>query len=114
MSPSTTTLPTADLSGCVGLASSYNVVVVKVLDTIGVEAMTSLARRMGIHSFDDPDRLGLAVTLGGGEVSLLELSSAYAVLANGGYAVTPQFVSSKRRIPKAPCCATGCASAVSS
>ncbi len=76
------------------LASSYNVVAVKVLDTIGVETMTSLARRMGIHSFDDPDRLGLAATLGGGEVSLLELSSAYAALGNGGYAVTPQFVSS--------------------
>ncbi len=51
------------------LASSYNVVAVKVLDTIGVEAMTQAARRWA-SSFDDPDRLGLAVTLGGGEVSL--------------------------------------------
>jgi len=95
------------------LASSYNVVAVKVLDTIGVEAMTSLARRMGIHSFDDPDRLGLAVTLGGGEVSLLELSSAYAVLANGGYAVTPQFVSSVTDSQGAVLWQQECASAVS-
>ncbi len=95
------------------LASSYNVVIVKVLDTIGVEAMTSLARRMGIHSFDDPDRLGLAVTLGGGEVSLLELGSAYAVLANSGYAVTPQFVSSVTDSQGAVLWQRECASAVS-
>ena len=71
------------------LASSYNLIAVKVLDAIGVEAMTNLARRLGITTFDDPDRLGLAVTLGGGEVRLLELATAYAVFANGGYAIQP-------------------------
>ncbi len=71
------------------LASSYNLVAVKVLDTIGVEAMTGLARRLGITTFDDPDRLGLAVTLGGGEVRLLEETAAYAAFANGGYTVRP-------------------------
>ena len=76
------------------LASSYNVIAVKVLDAVGIENMTSLARRMGITTFDDPDRIGLAVALGGGEVRLLELSAAYAALANGGYAVAPQVVRS--------------------
>jgi 1A family penicillin-binding protein len=71
------------------LASSYNVVAVQVLDTIGVETMTGLARRLGISTFDKADRLGLAVTLGGGEVRLLELAAAYAALANGGRAVQP-------------------------
>jgi 1A family penicillin-binding protein len=76
------------------LASSYNVIAVKVLDSIGVEAMTGLARRLGIATFDDPaviasERLGLAVTLGGGEVRLLELTTAYAAFANGGHAVQP-------------------------
>jgi len=71
------------------LASSYNLVAVKVLDTIGVDAMTGMARRLGITTLDDRDRLGLAVTLGGGEVRLLELSAAYAVLANGGRAIHP-------------------------
>jgi 1A family penicillin-binding protein len=69
------------------LASSYNLIAVKVLDTIGVEAMTNLARRLGITTFDDPDRLGLAVTLGGGEVRLLEQTAAYAAFANGGHVV---------------------------
>ncbi len=71
------------------LASSYNVVAVKILDTIGVGTMTDLARRLGITTLDDPDRLGLAVTLGGGEVRLLELTAAFAALANGGQAVHP-------------------------
>ncbi|MGD2207480.1 MAG: PBP1A family penicillin-binding protein [Anaerolineae bacterium] len=71
------------------LASSYNLIAVKVLDTVGVEVMTGLARRLGITTFDDPDRIGLAVTLGGGEVRLLEETAAYAAFANGGHAVQP-------------------------
>ncbi len=71
------------------LASSYNLVAVKVLDTIGTGAMSGLARRLGITTLDDPDRLGLAVTLGGGEVRLLELTAAYAAFANGGNAIQP-------------------------
>jgi len=71
------------------LASSYNLIAVKVLDTIGVETMTGLARRLGITTFDDPERLGLAVTLGGGEVRLLEQTAAFAAFANGGHAIQP-------------------------
>ncbi|MBN2393047.1 MAG: transglycosylase domain-containing protein [Anaerolineae bacterium] len=74
------------------LASSYNLVTVKVLDAIGVEALTGMARRLGITTFDDPDRIGLAVGLGGGEVRLLELTAAYAAFANGGYAVSPRVI----------------------
>ena len=74
------------------LASSYNLVAVKVLDAIGVEALTGMARRLGITTFDDPDRIGLAVGLGGGEVRLLELAAAYAAFANGGYAVQPRVI----------------------
>lgn len=71
------------------LASSYNLVAVKVLDYVGIEEMTNLARAMGITTFDDVDRFGLALTLGGGEVRLLELTAAYAAFANGGYRVEP-------------------------
>ncbi|GAB4535338.1 MAG: PBP1A family penicillin-binding protein [Anaerolineae bacterium] len=71
------------------LASSYNLVAVKVLDYVGIQAMTSLARSMGITTFDDIDRFGLALTLGGGEVRLLELTAAYGAFANGGYRVAP-------------------------
>ncbi|MHB0875372.1 MAG: PBP1A family penicillin-binding protein [Anaerolineae bacterium] len=71
------------------LASSYNVVAVKVLDEIGLPTMQSMARRLGIDSLDSIDSLDLAATLGGGEVSLLQLTAAYAVFANGGSAVRP-------------------------
>jgi 1A family penicillin-binding protein len=74
------------------LASSYNLPAVKTLDAIGVAALIDQAQRQGITSFQpaSQDRTyGLALTLGGGEVSLLELTGAYAAFANGGYKVTP-------------------------
>ena len=71
------------------LASSYNLVAVKVLDHVGLDNMIALARRLGITTFDDVERFGLALTLGGGEVRLLELTAAYAAFANGGFKVEP-------------------------
>ncbi|HNS51883.1 MAG TPA: PBP1A family penicillin-binding protein [Anaerolineae bacterium] len=71
------------------LASSYNLIAVKVLETTGIETMTNLAGQLGITTLRDSGRFGLAVTLGGGEVSLLELTSAYAALDNGGRALAP-------------------------
>jgi len=70
------------------LASSYNLIAVKVLDYIGLDTMIDLARRMGITTFDNKD-FGLALTLGGGEVRLVELTAAYAVFANGGQKIEP-------------------------
>lgn len=70
------------------LGSSYNLIAVKVLDAVGIPAMTDMARRLGITTLDRPN-FGLAVTLGGGEVRLLELTAAFAGLANGGRVVHP-------------------------
>ena len=63
------------------LANSYNVPAVKVLDRIGVETLRSIAMQAGISSFTDD--YGLALTLGGGEVTLLELTSAYGLFGDG-------------------------------
>ena len=71
------------------LACSYNVPAVRVLQEVGVDQMVALARDLGLSSFDDRDRLGLALTLGGGEVRLLELTGAYGAFANGGRRVEP-------------------------
>lgn len=71
------------------LASSYNLVAVKVLDYVGLERMLALARAMGITTFDRSEQWGLALTLGGGEVRLLELTAAYGAFANGGFRVEP-------------------------
>lgn len=64
------------------LASSYNIPAVKVLDTVGIRNVLDLAHRMGITTLDK--NYGLALTLGGGEVKLLDQTYAYSVLANGG------------------------------
>lgn len=71
------------------LASSYNLVAVKVLNHIGLERMVAVARALGITTFDRSEQWGLALTLGGGEVRLLELTAAYAAFANGGLRVEP-------------------------
>jgi penicillin-binding protein 1C len=71
------------------LASSYNIPAVKALEHIGLERLIQLARQLGISTFTDAERFGLALTLGGGEVRLLELTAAYAAFANGGYRVQP-------------------------
>ncbi len=73
------------------LGSSYNLPAVKVLDTIGVEQMIAQAREMGITSFEaSAERFGRALTLGGGEVSMVELATAYGVFATGGDLVVPR------------------------
>ncbi|HEY8108538.1 MAG TPA: transglycosylase domain-containing protein [Patescibacteria group bacterium] len=68
------------------LQQSLNVPAVKVLDLIGVRTATDLAHELGITTLNDPDRYGDSLVLGGGEVKLLELTSAYNVLANQGVA----------------------------
>ncbi len=72
------------------LANSLNVPAVKLLDGVTVERMLAVARDMGIASLSrGRDWYGLSLTLGGGEVTLLELTAAYATLANRGQYVRP-------------------------
>jgi membrane peptidoglycan carboxypeptidase len=66
------------------LAQSINIVALKALYLVGLGDALTVARTMGITTLDDPDRYGLTLVLGGGEVKLLELTSAYGVFANEG------------------------------
>ena len=79
------------------LANSYNIPAVKTLQFVGIyddpntpqhEGMIGMATRLGLTSLTRND-YGLSLTLGGGEVSLLELTGAFAVFANGGLRVPP-------------------------
>lgn len=70
------------------LGSSYNIPAVKTLQYVGLPAFLEMAHRLGINSLNRPD-YGLSLTLGGGDVTLLELTGAYAVFANGGKRVPP-------------------------
>lgn len=69
------------------LGNSINISAVKMLKLNGVEAMIATASAMGITTFEDPSRYGLSLTLGGGEVTMLDLSTAYGVFANNGYRI---------------------------
>ena len=71
------------------LACSYNIPAVKTLQFVGVPNMIEMASRLGITTFTEPERYGLSLTLGGGEIMLLEHTAAYGVLANGGIRVPP-------------------------
>jgi len=66
------------------LASSFNIPAVKTLQFVTVPGMIDTARKLGITTFKDPSNYGLSLTLGGGDVELLELTGAYAVFANAG------------------------------
>jgi 1A family penicillin-binding protein len=77
------------VSARTALASSYNIPAVKVLQHVGLPRMIELARKLGITTFGQPDRYGLALTLGGGEVRLIDMTMAYSALANGGGKIDP-------------------------
>jgi penicillin-binding protein 1A len=68
------------------LEESINVPTVRLLEAVGIEPVISLAHRMGLTS---ELRREYALALGVSEVSLLELTSAYGVLADGGIRVAP-------------------------
>lgn len=69
------------------LGSSLNIPAVKMLKLNGVDAMIATASAMGIKTFNDPSRYGLSLTLGGGEVTMLDITEAFGVFANSGYRV---------------------------
>jgi len=66
------------------LAGSLNIPAVKTLYLVGVKNVTDLAQKMGYSTLNNPDRYGLSLVLGGGEVKLLEHTAAYGVFAREG------------------------------
>lgn len=66
------------------LGNSLNIPAVKALATVGIEAFINQAKLMGINTWTDPANYGLSLTLGGGEVKMIELAEAFGVLANQG------------------------------
>lgn len=69
------------------LAMSLNIPAVKILAINGLDLMVDMASAMGITTFTDLDRYGLSLTLGGGEVTMLDMATAFGTLANQGVKV---------------------------
>lgn len=78
------------------LGNSINIPAVKMLALVGIENVLETAFEMGITSLEPTQeilqRVGLSLTLGGGEVRLLEISSAYGAFFNQGYKVEPSAI----------------------
>lgn len=75
------------------LANSYNVPAVRLTEALGAQPVLALLRLAGLASLDqDAQHYGVGVVLGNGEVSLGELTAAYAGLARGGVRVYARMV----------------------
>ncbi len=74
------------------LASSYNIPAVIALDHVGVIELLRFMGRLGMSDLPNYDAVDLSLTLGGGEVRLMELTAGYGAFANGGYRLTPQMI----------------------
>lgn len=67
------------------LGNSYNIPAVKQLAVVKVEDFIASASAMGLTTFkDDPDRYGYSLALGGGEVKMVDMATAFGVLSNSG------------------------------
>ncbi len=69
------------------LGNSLNIPAVEMLKLNGLDAMIATASAMGITTLKDPSQYGLSLTLGGGQVTMLDMATAFGVLANQGYRV---------------------------
>ncbi len=71
------------------LAGSLNIPAVKTLYLVGVASAVDLAKNLGYTTLQDPDRYGLSLVLGGGEVTLLQHTAAYTAFAQEGVRAEP-------------------------
>ncbi len=69
------------------LGNSFNIPAVKMLKVNGVDAMVATASAMGITTFTHPQEYGLSLTLGGAEVKMVDMATAFGVFANSGYRI---------------------------
>lgn len=74
------------------MAQSLNIPAVKTLYLAGIKNSLKLAADMGLTTLNDPERYGLTLVLGGGEVRLLDMTHAFGVFANEGVRAEPRSI----------------------
>lgn len=75
------------------LAQSINIVAVKLLYLVGISDSIKMAQNLGITTLkNDPNLYGLSLVIGGGETTLLDMTSAYSVFANKGIKNSPKSI----------------------
>lgn len=74
------------------LASSLNIPAVITLEHVGIAPFIDLLNEAGVTTLANNPNLDLSITLGGGEVRLLDLTAAYSIFANGGSRTDPVYL----------------------
>ncbi|OGJ80926.1 penicillin-binding protein 1C [Candidatus Peribacteria bacterium RIFOXYC2_FULL_58_10] len=75
------------------LANSYNIAAVKVAERVGIGKLLSFLRTIGLTTLTEaPEHYGLALTLGDGEVRLLDLAAAYGIFPRSGRTLKPRLL----------------------
>jgi len=74
------------------LAQSLNIPAVKTLYLAGINDTLKFTADMGLTTLNDPERYGLTLVLGGGEVRLLDMTHAYGIFANKGIKAEPRSI----------------------
>ncbi len=74
------------------LASSYNIPAVVALDHVGLENFIEFLANIGLENLAQNSEVDLSITLGGGEVRLIDLANAYSIFPNGGFLVDPVYI----------------------
>ncbi|MDR2301730.1 MAG: penicillin-binding protein 1C [Deltaproteobacteria bacterium] len=88
------------VSARLALASSLNVPAIHLTSHLGVENVLAYLRKLGLNTLThDADHYGLGLALGGGEVTLLDLTLAYAALADQGRHKPPLFTLGEKSDP---------------
>ena len=80
------------------IANSFNVPAVEAMTDVGVDRVIRLAHKMGINTLEDPNDYGLSLTLGGGEVRLLDMTYAFSILANRGLMVGAEVPEDRQKL----------------
>ncbi|MFZ2193103.1 MAG: PBP1A family penicillin-binding protein [Candidatus Moraniibacteriota bacterium] len=66
------------------LAMSLNIPAIKTLSLVGIDSAIDMAHRLGITTLNERKRYGLSLAIGGAEVKLIDMASAFSVFANDG------------------------------
>ncbi len=65
-------------------ANSLNIPAVRVAQKLGVDNIIEQARKLGITTWNEPEKYGLSITLGSAETTMVDLATVFATVANGG------------------------------
>ena len=68
-------------------ANSYNIPAVRIAEKLGPKLIAEYGQKMGISSWEKNNYYGLSIALGGNEVTMIDLATAYGVIANEGQRV---------------------------